>query len=688
MSSVDVRLKVIQKDQAFYLGIEIINKKYIHEIQKLCKYDHSLKLYKTGVDQYPKFFNNANFKIERLPVQFEKCKPLPRNVSLQEELNFQQNENILHLLKNPKNVHNFQWLTCKCLLQSKKIMLSDDMGLGKTIQTIASICLLDKWPVLISTPASLLDNWYNEVMKWTNIGQQNILKIRKGTDLDKILPDLKLGMKKIILATVDLSARNSSKFLKKFKFGILDEAHSVKNNGTIRYKGMKVILRHCEYTILISGTPITGKIEELFTQLNICRPDYIKDKNQFATRYAYVREFRNPAGYSTKIYTGSKNEDELYYVLRDVMIRRTKDDLLELEAKNRTCVIREIDPLLLQTCTTILDQMKSKSKKQSEDEVIKDAMANKGDLNKLWLQLYRATSLAKVQFVKDYLQELIEVYNECNDFPVEGVTCPVNGILFFCHHQAMLREIESFCQFLNTDYILIDGDTKTDKRQALVDKFQNDSTIPIALLSIKACNTGLTLTKASHVVFGEMTWSWSDMAQAEDRCHRIGQLNQVESIVLIGKGTIDKQLWNLLNRKQNIVSQCMDGKRSKVDAEYTGIVNELKAEKIPKVPKLIPGQSKLNFSNSETIQNLVTNEEDDWLDVEVNENDLIRAQKIAMENVKNAEESWLDVDINENDYQMALQKNKRQMEDESWLDVDINENDYQMALEKNKRQKK
>eukprot|EP00834_Sanchytrium_tribonematis_P006934 NODE_563_length_5987_cov_2.002717.p3 type:complete len:201 gc:universal NODE_563_length_5987_cov_2.002717:1407-805(-) len=134
----------------------------------------------------------------------------------------------------------------------------------------------------------------------------------------------------------------------------------------------------------------------------------------------------------------------------------------------------------------------------------------------------------------------------------------------------MLKEIESFCQYLDTQYILIDGETRPDTRQQLVDSFQRNPDIPIALLSIKAANTGLTMTKASHVVFGEIAWSFSDMEQAEDRCHRIGQDGQVESIVLIAKGTIDTQLWKLLNKKQNIVTQSLDGVKSRVDAEFAG----------------------------------------------------------------------------------------------------------------------
>ena len=650
---VDMTFKVIQQEGIFYLGIVLINKSLSHELQKYANYDNQLKLYKCTMDQYPQLLANSHFKMDPLPIQVSKCIPLPKQVSESDVVQFQ---NHVNLLKDPSAIHPYQWLPAKCLLQTNKIMLSDEMGLGKTIQSIASLSIINKWPVLISAPTSLISNWENELLKWTNIGPYHILKIRKGSDIETILPNLKLNMRKIILCTVDLCAKYAVKFENKFQFGILDEAHSIKNETTLRYKGMCAILKTTPYTILITGTPITGKIEELYTQLKICRPHLYKDKYQFGSRYANVREMTL---YNMKIKTfdGSKNEPELYYILQDTMIRRRKSDLLSntLKEKNRTCVVRSINEIHLKPCAALFQQIKSKNHNsyKNDDDIIRDAMRGG---NPLWLELYRATATAKIQMVKDYLLEMFECMNGCHETGVvDGVsTGTINGILFFCHHQVMLKEIEQFCQTTGTEYILIDGETKPDKRQALVDTFQNNKYIKIALLSIRAANTGLTLTKASHVVFGEMAWSFSDMEQAEDRCHRIGQVNKVESIVLLGKGTIDKQLWNLLNKKQNIVSQCMDGIKSKVDADFSGNKQEMDKEKGSNVNKLTNGQTTLNFKTTNNENH--SNNASEIVSHKRSATTVQQQQQLVNEE---DDENWFDFEVDEHDYQMAVESAKK-----------------------------
>ena len=81
------------------------------------------------------------------------------------------------------------------------------------------------------------------------------------------------------------------------------------------------------------------------------------------------------------------------------------------------------------------------------------------------------------------------------------------------------------------------------KRAERVDAFQNDESIKVAILSIRACGAGLTLTAASHVVFAELDWTPAAMKQAEDRVHRIGQTNNVNIYYLIAKDTSESYLY-------------------------------------------------------------------------------------------------------------------------------------------------
>ena len=81
----------------------------------------------------------------------------------------------------------------------------------------------------------------------------------------------------------------------------------------------------------------------------------------------------------------------------------------------------------------------------------------------------------------------------------------------------------------------------------------------MALLSINACAFGLTLTAASTVVFGELGWTPSLMQQAEDRAHRIGQQNSVNIYYLYGPGTLDDGVFQMLSKKNNLISHSLDG---------------------------------------------------------------------------------------------------------------------------------
>ena len=105
----------------------------------------------------------------------------------------------------------------------------------------------------------------------------------------------------------------------------------------------------------------------------------------------------------------------------------------------------------------------------------------------------------------------------------------------------------------------IDGATPTGIRQKLVDEFQNDEGTRVAVLSIKAAGMGLTLTAASLVVFGELSWTPGDIVQAEDRAHRIGQVNSVDVKFLCAKNTVDDVMWGSVQNKLENLGQVLDG---------------------------------------------------------------------------------------------------------------------------------
>ena len=169
--------------------------------------------------------------------------------------------------------------------------------------------------------------------------------------------------------------------------------------------------------------------------------------------------------------------------------------------------------------------------------------------------MYILSAEAKANGVKEYIRYLID--NRCK-------------FLIFAHHKVMLDAIEDEVKKLKIDYIRIDGKIKVEKRQEFVNKFQKDETCLVAILSITACYTGITLTAASTVVFSELHMTPAVMIQAEDRAHRIGQEHQCVNIhYLYGPDTLDEILFRMLNEKQNIFSNTVDNKSANMDVRYT-----------------------------------------------------------------------------------------------------------------------
>lgn len=232
---------------------------------------------------------------------------------------------------------------------------------------------------------------------------------------------------------------------------------------------------------MLTGTPALSRPAELFSQLKII------DKN-FATYMQFTERYCN--GMQTRFgwnATGSSNLEELNILLKKkFLIRRIKSDVfLELSAKNRELVI--LDKCKYEGSLKWVDQME-----EFRNEYI-DAENSKKDSENILMKWYQITSMVKIdgvcKFIKKYLNE--------ND----------GKILVFAHHREMMSALCAELEKANFQHIKIDGAVSGESRAERVDRFQNDPNIRAAVLSIKACNAGITLTAANTVIFCELDWN-------------------------------------------------------------------------------------------------------------------------------------------------------------------------------------
>ncbi|KAF6266788.1 hypothetical protein COO60DRAFT_14262 [Scenedesmus sp. NREL 46B-D3] len=136
-------------------------------------------------------------------------------------------------------------------------------------------------------------------------------------------------------------------------------------------------------------------------------------------------------------------------------------------------------------------------------------------------------------------------------------------LVVFAYHQQVLSALQAqLCEAQGLGFIRIDGKTQPQQRQQLVGRFQTDPSVRLALLSIKAAGTGLTLTAADRVVFAELHWNPSDLAQCEDRTHRVGQGRRCRVYYCMAPESADALMWGAVVRKLGVVGAAVDGARS------------------------------------------------------------------------------------------------------------------------------
>jgi SWI/SNF-related matrix-associated actin-dependent regulator 1 of chromatin subfamily A len=440
-----------------------------------------------------------------------------------------------------------------------RILLADEMGVGKSIQAIGiSLLYKENWPVLVICPSSLKLVWRDEILKWIpdiNKDKINIQVFKSGKDQFK-------NGEKFYIMSYDLAVKLEEKIINKnFNFIIADEAHYLKSPDAKRTKCLTPIIQKSKRVLLLTGTPILSRPVELYPLLTMLRPDLFHNFSVFGNRYCDPKK----SFYGTD-WTGSSCAKELNYILKNIMIRRLKKDVIsQLPPKKRQKVEIQTDQKIIKriaainiSSEAILEKINelNRSPFNAKIDYDDDNMDNGNEtvLN-LFSKVYLLSAEAKAQGVKDYIHYLLD--NKCK-------------FLVFAHHKIMLDAIEEEVKKLHIDYIRIDGKVKLEKRQEYVNKFQTDETCLVAILSITACYTGITLTAASTVIFSELHMTPAVMIQAEDRAHRIGQEHECVNIhYLYGPDTLDEVLFKMLNEKQNIFSNTLDNTSQNMEVKYT-----------------------------------------------------------------------------------------------------------------------
>lgn len=438
-------------------------------------------------------------------------------------------------------------------LNQAKVLIADEMGLGKTVTSLAiMLAYKSEWPLLILCPASLRYTWPAEIEKFYPKLPHSAVYVVKGfDDCDFHSNPSKRSKIKIVVATYSLLQNRSAaaRALQQFDFRciIADESHNLKEKKSQRCALAMPILQNAARLLLLSGTPALARPVELWAQLNCLDQNLFGEFSHYTKRYCNARYGR--FGWDC---SGLSNADELHEKLKSVMIRRLKADVLqELPPKQRCIVPVKIQKAKhVKECKEIISRL---NEARLAVDILdgEDASNANFEARTLLMQAYQASGCGKAQAVAEYVLDWLR-------------GAGTQKVLVFAHHKEVLDTIEEAVSkaLKGVGHIRIDGAVSPADRASRVKKFQNKPQVRLALLSVTAAGVGLTLTAASSVIFAELHWTPGVLAQAEDRCHRIGQTNAVNIMFCVCKDTdlsVDLSLWKMLGRKVNNLGRMIDG---------------------------------------------------------------------------------------------------------------------------------
>ena len=427
-----------------------------------------------------------------------------------------------------------QKIAVEKLLANDKFILADDMGLGKTTSAVIASLESKARKILIVCPASLKINWEREIRnysdrkvlivegrKWGStfdfyIINYDIIKNYHTTDKSEDSDDYKL----LVNANFDLA--------------IVDEAHYISNATANRTRLLNDVLETIPKVWLLTGTPMTSRPINYFNLLKIVDSPLTLNWQSYVRRYCKGFQFSvgNRRVWNT---SGASNLDELRERTKNVVLRRMKTDILDLPEKIVT-------PVFVELTSKMYDEELEEFTRISNDK--KDDETISVTLNRL-MKIRQLISYEKIPYTCELIDKCLE----------QGKKVII--LTNFTMALDMLHEK------YKKNSVTLDGRMSKDKRQDSVDRFQNDDKIKVFIGNIKAAGVGITLTAAEVVIMNDLSFVPADHSQGEDRAYRYGQKNSVLVYYPVFENTVEKVIYNILQKKKNVIDQVMG------DGEYS-----------------------------------------------------------------------------------------------------------------------
>ena len=421
------------------------------------------------------------------------------------------------------------------LLGRRRALLADDMGLGKTRQSVLAMVEAEaEGPYLVICPASVKRNWVREIQLVLPTSEPAVVGPTPLPPTD---------FRDWVIINYEILGKHLEGLLAfAWKGVVFDEAHYLKNHQSQRSRNAAKLVKAIQGQPVVhalTGTPMTNRPRDLFPLLQLMNHPLGKSFLSFAKRYcdAYQGDFGLVAD-------GASNIEELTVQLHGVMLRRTKNEVLELPPKVRTWLDVELHPVAIQHFNNAIREYLTKFDAPEPVDATEDEAENSerrravGRLTTARRKLAFAKCRHTIKFVENALEQGEKV------------------ILF----TTFLNTLERFHKHFGDQAVYVFGEVPAEERQNRVDQFQKDENIRLFVANMHVAGVGINLTAGRQVVFNDLDWVPANHWQAEDRAYRIGQTGTVNVTYMIARGTVDEFVKTVLETKAALMDALIEGR--------------------------------------------------------------------------------------------------------------------------------
>jgi non-specific serine/threonine protein kinase len=438
----------------------------------------------------------------------------------------------------PYQVAGYQWLNYLHEINWGGI-LADDMGLGKTVQALSFLerykSEYGKIKALVVCPTTLIYNWENEIKKFT---PSLTYHIHHGGQRSKAKEEL---MNYDITITTYGTLRSDIKLFVsvEFDYVILDESQAIKNPSSKVTRAASLL--NAKHRLCMSGTPLQNNTFDIFAQMNFLNPGML------GTMEFFRQEFSIPIDK----FGEEDRKEHLKKILYPFILRRTKEQVAkDLPEKQEMVLYCEMDDEQRQIYDAYRNDFRNQILGSIETQGIQRS------------QLTILQGLMKLRQICDSPAILNEAEKFANhSIKLEELTREIienignHKALIFSQFLGMLALIKEKLIQLDVRFEYFDGSTSAPDREKAIQSFQNDESVRVFLISLKAGGVGLNLTAADYVYIVDPWWNPAVEQQAIDRTHRIGQTKNIFAYRMICKDTIEDKILQLQEKKRMLAKE-------------------------------------------------------------------------------------------------------------------------------------